>query len=80
MSSGERAVWGILAVIITIFGGIMSGLNLGMLSLDKKEMEARFVSAVECLKSLREALPARTVRELSTEQRATIDVARAMSG
>lgn len=47
---GDIAWMAIVAVLLTCFGGLMSGLNLGMFSLDKRELEVRqhALSAPNC--------------------------------
>lgn len=44
LSSGELAYLAIISAILTLFGGLMSGLNLGMFSLDKRELEVRIIA------------------------------------
>lgn len=41
LSTNEIVTFAVLAVVLTVFGGIMSALNLGLFSLDKRELEAR---------------------------------------
>lgn len=41
LSPGDEALFAVIAVLLTLFAGLMSGLVLGLFSLDKRELEVR---------------------------------------
>jgi hypothetical protein len=53
LSSSTKLGYGFLCVALVLFAGLMSGLTLGLLSLDRVELEVRVYACARLLRRVR---------------------------